>query len=87
MLDFLVTYAPMMQWSQDATKSVTPDDVNNWNNWGYGMMGRHLAFTNMMGLGGEWGFWLMSTMCLVTWILANMVLIALFRWLWKKGDK
>lgn len=89
MLDFLVTYAPMMRWGQDASASVTPtpDDVNNWGNWGYGMMGRPWAFANMMGWGGGWGFWLTGAMCLVTWILANMVLIALFRWLWEKGDK
>ncbi len=87
MFDFLVTYVPMMRWTQDATQSVVPNGWDTVGNYDYGMMGRNLSFSNMMRLGGGWSFWLMSAMCLVTWILANMVLIALFRWLWKKGSK
>lgn len=44
---------------------------------------------NMMG----WGqtdpsiFWLHSILSVVTWGVVIAVLVALFRWLWKKGDK
>ncbi|MCL5675884.1 MAG: hypothetical protein M1120_02025 [Patescibacteria group bacterium] len=88
MLDFLVTYAPMMRWGQDASASVTPspDQVNNWYNYGYGMTGRHFGlFGNMAGLGVGWMFWIWGLLCFITWILVNMVLVAIFRWLWKKG--
>lgn len=86
MLDLFI--APMMQWGQDATKSVSPDDVNNWNNWGYGMMGRHWGLVNgMMSWENGWILWVWQVLCLVTWFLVVLVLIALFRWLWKKGSK
>ncbi|MBI2594409.1 hypothetical protein HYW39_01800 [Candidatus Curtissbacteria bacterium] len=32
-------------------------------------------------------FWLFGLLWLVTWILVIVVLVALVRWLWKKGDK
>ena len=32
-------------------------------------------------------FWLFGILCIVTWILVITALIALTRWLWKKGDK
>ncbi|MBI2012740.1 hypothetical protein HYW39_01810 [Candidatus Curtissbacteria bacterium] len=31
--------------------------------------------------------WLFGLLWIVTWILFAAVLLALFRWLWKKGDK
>lgn len=40
----------------------------------------------MMGMGTN-GIWIYSILSLVTWILIIAVLIALLRWLWKKGDK
>lgn len=40
----------------------------------------------MMGWGAN-GVWIYSVLSLVTWILVIAVLIALLRWLWKKGDK
>jgi len=41
------------------------------------------GFYGMMGTGLFGG----SIVVLITWILIILVLIALFRWLWKKGDK
>lgn len=32
-------------------------------------------------------FWVFGILWLVTWVLVIIVLIALVRWLWKKGDK
>lgn len=32
-------------------------------------------------------FWFFSILWLVTWVLIIIALIALIRWLWKKGDK
>lgn len=48
--------------------------------WGQGM---HY----MMGYGGYGAFPPLGVLLWVaTWILVVMVLIALFRWLWRKGD-
>lgn len=42
---------------------------------------------NMMGYGPYGSFpSLAVVLWLVTWVLVVMVLFALFRWLWKKGD-
>ena len=42
----------------------------------------------MMWAGGGFGaFWVFGILCIVTWILVIVVLIALARWLWFKGDK
>ncbi|MDO8487372.1 MAG: hypothetical protein Q7S45_03705 [Candidatus Curtissbacteria bacterium] len=45
--------------------------------------------SSMMGWAGSNQniFWIDSLLSLVTWILVIAVLFALFRWLWKKGDK
>lgn len=32
-------------------------------------------------------FWIFGILWLISWILVIAVLIALVRWLWKKGDK
>lgn len=32
-------------------------------------------------------FWLFGLLWLATWILVIVILVALARWLWKKGDK
>lgn len=41
----------------------------------------------MMGwLGDGTGIWFYALLWLVTWILIIAVLVALLRWLWKKGD-
>lgn len=48
--------------------------------WHCPMMG---SFTKM---GGSWS-WLGGILWLVTWVLVVAVLIALLRWLWKKGSK
>ena len=42
----------------------------------------------LMFFGNNQGaMWLMGLLWIVTWILFAAVLLALFRWLWKKGDK
>lgn len=51
---------------------------------GPGMMG-FWGDSSMMG-GWQAGFWLWSILAWVTWILIIVALIALIRWLWKKGD-
>lgn len=50
-----------------------------------GMMG-----WGMMPFGGGWTsawLWLGGTIWLVVWVLVILVLVALLRWLWKKGSK
>lgn len=42
------------------------------------------SWNQMTGLG--W-FWFGGIVWLITWILVIAVLVALLRWLWKKGDK
>ena len=37
--------------------------------------------------GGLGWLWMGGLFWLVTWILLILVLVALLRWLWKKGDK
>ena len=37
--------------------------------------------------GGQGAFAVFSILWLITWVLLIIVLIALARWLWKKGDK
>jgi len=41
------------------------------------------------GMFGGWqaGFWIWLILGLLTWILIIIALIALIRWMWKKGDK
>ena len=39
------------------------------------------------GSGGSSFFWFHAILALITWVLVIIVLIALARWLWKKGDK
>jgi len=43
----------------------------------------------MMGWAGNnsEAFWIFGILWAVTWVLIIVVLIALARWLWKKGDK
>ena len=41
----------------------------------------------MQWFGGGTDIWLWAFLWLVTWILIIAVLVALVRWLWKKGDK
>lgn len=42
----------------------------------------------MWGFGSDPGvFWFFSILWVTTWVLVIVVLIALIRWLWKKGDK
>lgn len=48
--------------------------------WHCPMMG------GLSSLGGGW-MWFGGVFWLVTWILVVAVLVALLRWLWKKGGK
>ena len=69
-------FADMMRYGTDAAQRGV-DDRYFWDHhsmmWGFG---------NNPGV-----FWFFSILWLVTWILVLIVLIALVRWLWKKGDK
>ncbi len=66
----------MMYWRYGA--QATPPAGYNGNFWyGHPMMG-WAGNTNLI--------WVYSFFCLVTWLLVIAVLIALVRWLWKKGD-
>lgn len=48
---------------------------------------KYFRYHPMMGwLGDGTGIWFYALLCLVTWILIIAVLVALLRWLWKKGD-
>ena len=52
--------------------------------------GRYFAGQHpMMGwVGNNTGtFWIFGILWLITWVLVIIVMIALARWLWKKGDK
>jgi len=51
---------------------------------GYGMMG-FWSGPQMMG-GWQTGFWIWSILGWLTWILLIVALIALIRWLWRKGS-
>lgn len=49
---------------------------------------RYFRYHQMMPwFGGGTDIWLSAFLWLVTWILIIAVLVALVRWLWKKGDK
>lgn len=37
--------------------------------------------------GNQGALWFYSVLWFVTWILVIAILVALLRWLWKKGDK
>ncbi|MBI2327690.1 hypothetical protein HYU92_05230 [Candidatus Curtissbacteria bacterium] len=59
----------------DQAKDLDPDG----RYWGHPMM--------WWGGGNQVTYTLFSILWLITWILVVIVLIALARWLWKKGDK
>lgn len=40
----------------------------------------------MMGFAGGNTMWVFGIIWLITWLLVIAVLVALLRWLWKKGD-
>jgi len=65
----------MMPWRYGA--QATPPAGSD-GNFGYGHP--------MMGFTGAGGAWAFSIIWLITWLLVVAVLIALVRWLWKKGD-
>lgn len=81
--------SPMMPWlNSEATKSFGPEDWEKWGKTGYGMYGMMLGHAPwfMMGWGNGW-MWLLGALWLLTWVLVLLVLVALLRWLWKKGEK
>lgn len=49
--------------------------------WGY-----HHPMMGWMG-NNPGAFWFFGILWLATWILVIVALVALIRWLWKKGDK
>ena len=69
-------FADMMRWGA----SPLPQGYDDRYLWGHHpMMG---WADNNAGV-----FWVFGLLCIITWILVIAVLIALIRWLWKKGDK
>lgn len=66
----------MSRYATDAARSGNWDDRYFYGRpmmWGFG--------------GGQSGLVVGSVFSVITWILVIMVLVALFRWLWKKGNK
>ena len=41
----------------------------------------------MWGGANSSAFWFFGILCVITWIMVIIVLFALARWLWEKGDK
>jgi len=70
-------FADMMRWGTESGQKLPSDDRYFW--------GHH----PMMGFMGNnaGAFWVFGILWAVTWVLVIVVLIALVRWLWKKGDK
>ena len=66
----------MMNWGTEPGQKVYDGRDFGWN------------YHPMMGwMGNNPGlFWFFGIIWLVTWILIIVALIALIRWLWKKGD-
>jgi len=63
----------------------TPVPQGSWSQSGYGPWTGHPM---MWWSGGNQNVaWFGGLLWLVTWILVIVVLVALARWLWKKGDK
>lgn len=46
---------------------------------------RYFPYHQMM-FGNSSSLWIHGILALITWILVIAVLVALLRWLWKKGD-
>ena len=47
---------------------------------------RYFNHPMMLGAGSGTPFWIFGFLWLFTWLLIIAVLLALLRWLWKKGD-
>ncbi len=69
-------FADMMRWGTESGQKLPPDERLFWGNHPMMMWGN---------FGGA--FWIIGILWIITWILVIVVLIALIRWLWKKGDK
>lgn len=67
-------YADMMRFGNEASREVIDDRYFNY----------HPAM--WWASGGSNALWFFGILCLVTWILFIVLLIALIRWFWKKGD-
>lgn len=70
-------FADMMHWGTESAQSIPTDD-------------RYFrTYHPMMGwMNGSVGaLWVFGILWILTWILVIVVLVALIRWLWKKGDK
>lgn len=66
----------MMYWRYGPQATPPPDSTYYW--YSHPMMG---------WLGNNSGTWFVGIIfCLITWLLIIAVLVALVRWLWKKGD-
>ena len=70
-------FADMMRWGDDAAERGFSDG-RLWENHPMMWWGRS---------SGSSFFWVHAILALITWVLVLIVLIALARWLWKKGDK
>ena len=70
-------FADMMRWGTESGQKLPSDDRYFWDH--HPMMGWMGANSGV--------FWVFGILWLATWVLVIIVLIALVRWLWKKGDK
>jgi hypothetical protein len=70
--------ADMTRFGAEATPKITGPNSDLW-------YGNHPM---MWSAGPNSGiFWFFGLLWLITWVLIIASLIALIRWLWKKGDK
>lgn len=64
----------MMRFGNEASREVIDDRYFNYH-------------PMMWWAGGTNAFWFFGLLWLITWILVMVALIAIIRWLWRKGDK
>lgn len=69
-------FAGMMRWGAESGQRL------------YDGQGPWVGHPMMWWTGSSSGaFWVFGILWLVTWLLVIVVLVALVRWIWKKGDK
>lgn len=73
-------FAQMMRYGDDAAQKGSDSQYGQYY-WGHHPMMWGWAGNNSAA------FWLSGILWWITWILVIVALVAVIRWLWKKGDK